>query len=153
MVMMDSYTLARLLSSDKMIEKRFCGIYPLDMIPENLPANSLIVVNQDRAMQTGSHWIVLHYKENNIIEHFNSVGKPPKRFIHNLVIGNKNTYMYNNKRLQACNSNTCGLFCLYYSFYSCRLVSFAKILESFTARLSENEKIVTDFFFVNFLSL
>ena len=60
--MMDSYTLARLMSGDKMIEKRFRGIYPLDMIPDNLPANSLIVVNQDRSMDAGSPWIVLHYK-------------------------------------------------------------------------------------------
>ena len=55
--MMDSYTLARLMSSDRMIEKRFRGIYPLDMILKNLPANSLIVVNQDRSMETRSHWM------------------------------------------------------------------------------------------------
>ena len=64
---MDSYTLARLMPSDRVIEKTFLGIYPLDMIPKNLPANSLIVVNQDRSMETGSHWRVLHYKDNNIL--------------------------------------------------------------------------------------
>ena len=132
---MDSYTLDSLMSSDRMIEKRFRGLYPLDMIPKNLPPNSLIVVNQDRSMEPGSHWIVLHYKDNNIVEHFDSVGKTPKKFIHNLLISNNNTYGYNNKRLQAYNSNTCGLFCLYYSFYSCRLV-----LQGFTSNLSENEK-------------
>ena len=122
------------------------------MIPKNLPANSLIVVNQDRSMETKtkSHWIVPHYKENNIVEHFDSVGKILKKFIHNLFISNNNTYVYNNKRLQAYNGNTCGLFCLYYSFYSCRLVSFAKILQGFTSNLSENEKIVTNFFLINF---
>ena len=52
---MDSDTLSRLMSSDTMIEKRFRGVYPLDMIPKKLPANSLIVVNQDRSMETGSH--------------------------------------------------------------------------------------------------
>ena len=140
MVKMDSYTLAKLLSSDKMIQKRFRGIYPLDMIPENLPANSLIVVNQDSSMEQGSHWIVLHYKEDNIIEDFDSVGKPPKKLIHRLLISNNNTYMYNNKRLQAYYSNTCGIFCLYNSSYLCRLVSFSKILEGFTNNLSENEK-------------
>ena len=72
---MDSNTLARLMTSDRMIERQFRGIYPLDMIPKNIPANSLIVVNQDRSMEAGSHWIVLHYKEKDIVEHFDSVPK------------------------------------------------------------------------------
>ena len=138
---MDSNTLARLMTSDKMIERRFHGIYPLDMIPKNVPANSSIVVNQDRSMEAGSHWIVLHYKERDIAEHFDSVGKPPKRFIHNLLIGNRSTYMYNNSRLQAYNINTCAIFCLYYSFYSCRFMSFQNILQGFSSNLSDNEKI------------
>ena len=147
---MDSNTLARLMTSDRMIERRFRGIYPLDMIPKNIPANSLIVVNQDRSMEAGSHWIVLHYKEKDVVEHFDSVGKPPKNFIHNLLIGNRSKYMYNNSRLQAYNTNTCALFCLYYSFYSCRFMSFQKILQGFSSDLSDNEKIVTNFFLMNF---
>ena len=112
------------------------------MIPYNLPANSLIVVNQDRSRERGSHWIVLHYnfKANDFVEHFDSVGKQPKKYIHNLLLSIIKSYMYNNKRLQAYDSYTCGLFCLYYSFYLCRLVSFPKILEGFTDNLSENEK-------------
>ena len=97
------------------------------MIPDNLPENSLIVVNQDRSMERGSHWIVLHYKADDFVAHFDSVGKQPKKYIHNLLLSNIKSYMYNNKRLQAYDSYTCALFCLYYSFYSCRLVSFPKI--------------------------
>ena len=149
---MDSYSLARLMSGDKMIKTRFRGIYPLDMIPDNLPAKSLIVVNQDKSMEAGSHWIVLHYKSRDIVEYFDSVGKQPKKYIENLLLSNMKSYMYNNKRLQAHDSYTCGLFCLYYSFYSCRLLSFSKILEGFTDNLDKNKKIVHDFFLVNFLS-
>ena len=148
---MDSNTLARLMISDSMIRKRFLGIYPLDMIPKNVPNNSLIIVNHDRSTEVGSHWIVLHYKENEVVEHFDSTGKPPKNFIHNLLISNKSTYMYNNKRLQSYNSDTCALFCLYYSFYSCRFMSFQNILHRFSSDLSKNEKIVTNFFLMNFI--
>ena len=147
---MDSNTLARLMTSDRMIERRFRGIYPLDMIPKNVPANSLIVVNQDRSMEVGSHWIVLHYKEKDIVEHFDSVGKAPKKFMHNLLIGNRSKYMYNNSSLQSYNTNTCALFCLYYSFYSCRFMSFQNILQGFSSDLSDNEKIITIFFLMNF---
>ena len=103
-------------------------------------------------MEAGSHWIVLHYISKDIVEHFDSAGKQPKKYIPNLLLSNMKSYIYNKKRLQAYHSYTCGLFCLYYSFYSCRQVSFSKILEGFTDNLDENEKIVHDFFLVNFLT-
>ena len=82
---------------DPMIRKRFRGVYPLDLIPNDLRIPSIIVVNHDKSGKKGSHWIVLHFKENNIVEHFDSTGKKPIRYIHNLLISKNMMYIYNKK--------------------------------------------------------
>ena len=84
------------------------------------------------------------------MEHFNSIGKKPIRFIHNLLISKNMTYKYNNKRIQDYNTNTCGLFCIFYSFYSCRHVNFNWILSKFGRSIERNESIVKMFYLENF---
>ena len=56
------------------ISKRFMGVYPIDLIPDNLPIPCLIVVNLDSSEKKGSHWIVLHYQRNHV-KYFDSLGK------------------------------------------------------------------------------
>ena len=50
-----------LMKSDKEISKIFMGVYRIDLIPQDLPIPSIIVVNLDSSEKEGSHWIVLHY--------------------------------------------------------------------------------------------
>ena len=147
---MNSVQISNLMLQDPMIRKRFRGVYPLDLIPNDLRIPSIIVVNHDKSGKKGSLWIVLHFKENNIVEHFDSTGKKPIRYIHNLLISKNMTYIYNNKRIQDYNTKTCGLFCIFYSFYLCRHMNFNKILFKFEENLDENEKIVKRFYVENF---
>ena len=74
------------------------------------------MANQDKSTGMGTHWIVLHYKEDIMAEHFDSVGKKPMKSIHSLLISKNMSYMYNNKRVQNYGSNTFAVFCLFYSF-------------------------------------
>ena len=149
---MDSNQIENLMKQDEMISKNFCGVYPIDLIPNDLPRPSIIVVNQDKSTEMGSHWIVLHYKADNTTEHFDSVGKKPMKYIHILLISKNMSYMYNNKRVQNYGSNTCALFCLFYSFHSCRKVSFQHIMNMFSDNLLSNESIVIKFFLDNFVT-
>ena len=71
------------------------------------------------------------------------MGKQPKVEVHNLLLSQDMTYMYNNKRLQSYNTYTCGLFCLY---YSCRGINFSNILNRFSDNLVDNELLVSRFF-------
>ena len=128
------------------IRERFRGIYPIDLIPKELPNRSVIIVNQDTSNQKGSHWVVIHYMSDAIVEYFDSVGKQPKVEVHNLLLSQDMTYMYNNKRLQSYNTYTSWLFCLYYSYYSCRGVDFSSILSRFSDNLVDNEVLVSRFF-------
>ena len=44
---MDSQTLSTYMVQDEWIRERFRGVYPIDLIPKNLPIRSVIIVNQD----------------------------------------------------------------------------------------------------------
>ena len=148
---MNSIQISKLMNQDEFIRLRFKGVYPIDLIPENLPYPSIIVVNQDRSYQDGSHWIVIHHNEKGKVDHFDSLGKKPVEYLKNLFLGKNITYKYNNKRLQNYMTETCGLFCLYYSFYSCRGWRMEKILDTLTYDLKKNEEIVKQFVLTNFM--
>ena len=109
-----------LMKSDKEISKIFMGVYPIDLIPQDLPIPSIVVVNLDSSEKEGSHWIVLHYQRKHV----------------------GFTYKYNKKRLQSPYTESCGLFCFYYSYYSCRKINYNVILTNFSRNLQCNEDIV-----------
>ena len=71
-------------------------------------------------------------------------------YLNNLLISKNITYKYNNKRIQNYMTETCGHFCLYYSFYSCRGCRLEEILETLSHDLQKNEEIVTNFVLNNF---
>ena len=121
-------------------------MHPIDLIPENLDYPSLIVVNLDSSEKKGSHWIVLHYISNHIVEHFDSIGRKPDEYIKNILFRQILAYKYNNKRLQSLYSNTYGLFCLFYSYYSSCNEGMVRILHRVGNTYKENEFIVVKFY-------
>ena len=92
---------------------------------------------------------VIHQKENQDIEIFDSLGHKPQKEIHNLLISNNKSYMYNNKRVQDYFTESCGYFCLFYSYYSCRGLHLQEILNIFNSNLKSNEIIVQRFLLTN----
>ena len=46
---MNSVQISNLMLQDPMIRKRFRGVYPLDLIPNDLRIPSIIVVNHDKS--------------------------------------------------------------------------------------------------------
>ena len=58
---MNTEEVFEMMKSDKEINKIFIGVYPIDLVPQDLPVPSIIVVNLDSSEKKGSHWIVLHY--------------------------------------------------------------------------------------------
>ena len=62
--------------------------------PSILPPTppSLIVVNLDSSEKKGSLWIVLHYISNHIVEHFDSIGRKPDKYINNILFKQNLTY-------------------------------------------------------------
>ena len=95
--------------------------------------------------------MVLHRVNNEVVEHFDSAGKQPKRDIVNNLFSNTLSYKYNNKRVQNYQTDTCGLFCLYYSYHSSRGRTMQSILSDFSVNLKSNEEMIIRFFNNNFV--
>ena len=148
---MDSYEIARYMRLEEKIRDQFYGVYSLDLIPKKLPIPSLVIVNLDYSTDKGSHWVVLHQVNNEVVEHFDSAGKQPKRDIVNNLFSNALSYKYNNKRVQNYQTDTCGLFCLYYSYHSSRGRTMQSILSDFSVNLKSNEEMIISFFNNNFV--
>ena len=148
---MDSYEIARYMRLDEKIREQFYGVYSLDLIPKKIPIPSLVIVNLDYSTDKGSHWVVLHWVNNEVVEHFDSAGKQPKRDIVNNLFSNALSYKYNNKRVQNYQTDTCGLFCLYYSYHSSRGRTMQSILSDFSVNLKSNEEMIISFFKNNFV--
>ena len=148
---MDSYEIARYMRLDEKIREQFYGVYSLDLIPKQIPIPSLVIVNLDYSTDKGSHWVVLHRVNNEVVEHFDSAGKQPKRDIVNNLFSNVLSYKYNNKRVQNYQTDTCGLFCLYYSYHSSRGRTMQSILSDFSVNLKSNEQMIISFFKNNFV--
>ena len=138
---MNTEEVFEMMKSDKEISKIFIGVYPIDLIPHDLPILSLIVVNLDSSEKKGSYWIVLHFQRKHV-EYFDSLGKQPKKEIHDLLPSKGFTYKYNKKRIQSPHTDSCGMFCFYYSYYNCRKIDYNVLLTNFTSNLQCNEDIV-----------
>ena len=90
-------------------EPRFNGVFSRDNLPKKIK-DGAYVINLDEYADTGTHWIALFCKKNEII-YFDSFGiehipEEIKKFI-----GNKNIKA-NIFRAQANNSVMCGYFCI-----------------------------------------
>ena len=90
-------------------EPRFIGVFSRDNLPKKIK-DGAYVINLDEYADTGTHWIALFCKKNEIV-YFNSfevehIPEEIKKFI-----GNKNIKA-NIFRIQANNSVMCGYFCI-----------------------------------------
>ena len=148
---MNSIEIVAAMLKDDDIRSKFKGVYSIDNIPSTISEDSLIIVNLDPSYKKGSHWVVLHYTEEGNFEHFDSLGRKPNDEIHNLLMINKIKYKYNNKRLQNFFTETCGLYCIYYSYFSCRNKPMEDILMDFSTNLRQNELIVREFYCTHFI--
>ena len=148
---MNTKDIERAMLKDEFIKQRFIGVYPIDRIPVDLPPKSLIIVNLDPSDKKGSHWVVIHHTTKGKIEHFDSLGNKPEVKIHILLTANNMTYKYNNKRVQNFLTDTFGLYCIYYSYYSARGRIMEEILNDFSSNLKHNKIIVKAFYCTYFI--
>ena len=142
---LDSEDMVELFSADHNIRSKFKGVYAVDEIP-SLKSDSLVVVNLDPADMPGSHWVVIFNKKGSVIEYFDSRGVKPAKSIAEYLLAYKNKEcIFSTRRLQQYQTNSCGLFCLYYSFYASRNCSLYNIVSNFHNNLNINEYIVARF--------
>jgi hypothetical protein len=94
---------------------QFIGVFPRDQIPENIPINSGLIINTDKAKDPGEHWVSI-YLDNDVAVYFDSFGLiPMHREI--IIFLNKispNGWYHNTIPFQSINADTCGMYCVYF---------------------------------------
>ncbi len=114
---MYAHQLQHIIDNDLRTERQFLGVFSADTLPVRMPARSLAIVNCCNHNLPGLHWIAL-YQGENMMEMFDSYGLPPQMY--NLQLPRAGVVTYNARQIQSNNSELCGQYCLYYSFFKAR---------------------------------
>ena len=125
-------------------EPRFNGVFSRDNLPKKIK-DGAYVIKLDEYADTGTHWIALFCKKNEII-YFDSFGvehiaKEIKEFI-----GNKNIKA-NIFRVQANSSVMCGYFCIGFidfMFAGKKLTDYKKLFSPYD--LKKSDSIILSYF-------
>jgi hypothetical protein len=145
---MDTLTLCQCACSDPRIKKTFGGVYPSDFLPLRKRHYSSFVVNLDPHTLSGSHWVSIHFKDDDSAYYFDSYGRAPSnKNILNFLTCNANRIFYNKVCFQDYATTSCGKFCLYFLFCLARGFSL-KDLD--TSDKGKNELFIRQFFIKNF---
>ena len=130
--------------NDPYIRQYFGGVVALDQLPKKIHKPSIFIINNDPASLPGRHWMALFFTSIN--EHFDSAGFYPNAALEAELVSHEPRFMYNDTRVQAYHSDSCGLFCLFYCYFRCRGFSFRDIVNMFSSNLNINEHIVNYFY-------
>ena len=110
---------------------------------DDLPAHlgvrpRTFIVNMDTCDRSGSHWVAFHFAPVGPPEFFNSLGNAPNTYHCRFV--NEPQYYYCSSRIQTDDTDTCGLYCLYYFKRRHRGMELPDIVKDFsTVDLKGNE--------------
>ena len=128
-------------------QSRFNGVYSRDNLPNKIK-DGAYVTNLDEYSDTGTHWIALYVK-NNDITYFDSFGVEhiPKEIIKFIKNKNIKTNIF---RIQAYDSIMCGYFCIGFI----NLMLKGKTLTEYTnlflsSDFTKNDDIVLNYFMNN----
>lgn len=145
---MNSRDLARVLVNDPYSRRTFRGVYARDTLPylTNTRRPSAYVINTDRALGPGEHWVVVWFDGRGNSEYFDSFGFLPfRREIESFILRHCHTYRHNRRVLQNVLSSTCGLYALYYVLQKSRGASLQRVLSVFNPLkpLANDRKVVS----------
>ncbi|MED5363446.1 MAG: hypothetical protein VX790_04620 [Bacteroidota bacterium] len=74
---MNSYQLEIVLTKDRNSLEKFIGVFPMDLLPNDLPAKPFcLVVNSAPSSSQGEHWLAVFVNTNGHGELFDSYGHP-----------------------------------------------------------------------------
>ena len=120
------------LSTNKITNNYFDGIFPKDTLNNIVNKPSLIICNTDNSYEPGEHWILFFF-ENDICEFYDSLGK-------DVLSYGETFYKFAQKfatkinqaevRTQPIDTPYCGELCLFFAYMRCKGYCMGQILEA-----------------------
>ena len=102
---------------DPFASKIFGGVFPLDMLPEQLKSGMCYVVNTDPKNLPGEHWLLLSCMESTVSHYFDSFGRPPTHVnIIRSMLSQSEKILYMDVSIQSEITSTCAYHCLFILF-------------------------------------
>lgn len=123
------------LVHNSVTKKCFDGIYARDTLVDIEAPPNLIICNTDASDSPGQHWILFHFKKRGHLVFYDSLGH---NFDHygdefvTFVARWATTFEHVTERTQPVNSNLCGIYCLYFAYYSCKRWTAERIIKTMT---------------------
>ena len=147
---MDGKTFHHILTRDplNLCIQFFGGIFSLDTFPENPKEGRYYLINLSLSSEDlGSHWVIVNMIRRNSFEVLDSLAHDPNIHYPRLMrIGKeltKKVYCFP-RACQQSWSSSCGLFCLYYSFFISRNYTGKEILNFFFPPLKADQLYLND---------
>lgn len=148
---MNTTQIAHALEQDPIASKKFCGVFPSDLLPESIERYPCgFVANTDPSSQPGKHWVAFYFPSEQKGEFFDSYGKAPDYYdisFRNYLGQQSYEWDFNRRKLQSVWSDVCGQYCMFYLSYRTRGHSMNKIVNMFDNNTMSNDNKV--FSFVN----
>lgn len=109
------------LACQKVTGKYFDGIFARDTLTDIESSPGLLICNTDFSTQKGEHWILFHFINHHCRFYdplgmdFSHYGDEFSTFVNRW----STSYEICNVRTQPLNTDLCGIYCLYFAYYSC----------------------------------
>ena len=128
-------------------EPNFVGCFARDRLPKKTKRPAGLVINTDKASESGSHWVAYFISDDGRSEYFDPLGEPiPSNEILKFVKHNAgNAWMntvYNNASFQSNYSTKCGQFCIFYLRNRLRGRSICEVHALLSRNKAVNDSIV-----------
>ena len=129
---------------DPYIRHYYGGVVALNQLPVAITKPKLYIVNSDPMGLPGQHWFAVFFTTVN--EHFDSAGFYPNAVLEAQLISRGPRFRYSDRRVQDYNTESCGMFCLFYCYFRCRGYTFQDVMNMFSHNLQLNEHVVQYFY-------
>ncbi len=100
------------------LKKHFNGIYSIDTLPSTIKFRTFCICNTDFKNGFGKHWICFLRNSLSQVECFDSLGltDDKKQLILTYCKFKQKTLLFNESQFQKNETDSCGLFCIYFLF-------------------------------------
>ena len=129
---LSSIEITKKIKQDEYGKKYFTGVYPRDLLPNNVKYPCSFVLNTDSSKGPGKHWLAIYYDHAGHATFFDSFGFPPVYYgLENYLDKTAIKWSHNSVKIQHLLTSTCGYYAVYFILLKSRDFDLKEILSYF----------------------